>query len=546
MTSTPEDSPPISPACGRPRHDRGASVPEYVAILALIAAVCASIFVLALPDQTSFAICNTLQKINMMSGCARGKGPGGTTAQDPDEPRTACTKAVDSKYLEETFTIPTPWKGKSRTNSRGTVQLVQKIGADGKVSWEVNDFTWGEAGVHFDFESGKWLKFGIWGGGEFTNGNVYSFKDEAEARKFFDDLVKHRIGNTAKFVVRTNPVTGGFSWLVGKIPWVGDKYEDWMGASEPDKEPSADYHEGGPTAGAKLDLTFGKFKDTTKTRGFIIDGTRTDHKTGERTTYYSLKGEGENSLVVDLGDVWKVLPKGTRDRVAAGAADALELFMTKADELLGGQGVVLLPEDRAQLKAQIKVSPSFGINVKVRTATSWSTTEDKDGKPLRMTKSTTTQYVLYTRLEGKAEVKGEGKVGGGKAKPGKIEPVGGKQWILASRRITTDKTLDLTDPTDAQALEKATNHSDIPGVDYFTRFFEDLDKYFDAGGGRQSRLVYDVTGDTGKADAKGEAKGKRKWGGFFESSREHEQSTLTKAEFYKPGQGWVEWKRCLG
>ena len=42
------------------------------------------------------------------------------------------------------------------------------------------------------------------------------------------------------------------------------------------------------------------------------------------------------------------------------------------------------------------------------------------------------------------------------------------------------------------------------------------------------------------------AGGKSKFGGLFESSTEHQVNTLTGAQYYKPGEGWVPWRRCLG
>ncbi|MFB4300715.1 hypothetical protein [Actinomadura sp. NTSP31] len=503
--------------------DRGASVPEYAGILALVAALCASLFVLGIPGRTSDAVCRALHRMHLGDACAGGGGRGGRT--DPDEPTTACTTGIETKYLEETVTIPA--RINVRTNSRGTVQLTRRVGPDGKSTWEVTDFTWGEgaaASPDLDFGFGK---FGIWGGGQFTNGTVYSFDGEKEAKKFFDDLVDHRIGNTAKFVVRTNPVTGGLSWLVGKAPWVGKYYDRWIGGSEPEKEPSADYQEGGPTGGFKGELNLWKVKLPFKARGWLIDGTRTDRKTGERTTYYTEKGEAEIGLLVDLGDIWKALPKGTRERAAAGAADALTLAVNEIGKRAGAKGIELTPAETEKIKGQIRVDPNVGLNVKHRGQTTWAYTEDKDGNPLGLTKTSNSQNVIYFRADGKAKGSLEGDKG---------ELTAGGQWILSSERTVTDKTLDYSDPQDRQAMEDYQRTGDDGA----------LDDYFDGGGGRMSRLTYDVTGDTGKLDAKGETAGKRKLGGLFETSSEHQANTLTGAQYYKPGEGWVPWKRCLG
>lgn len=493
--------------------DRGASVPEYVGIVALVAAVCASLFVLGVPGRTSDAVCRALHTMRLTGACsATGTAAG---KADPDEPRTACTTGIESRYLEETVTIPT--RLNVRSNSRNTVQIERKVGSNGKPSWEVSDFTWGEGGLaspDFKFSFGK---LGIWGGGQFTNGDVYSFDNEQDAKKFFDDLVDHRIGNTAKFVVRTNPITSGFSWLAGKTPFVGKYYDRWIGGSEPDKEPSADFQEGGITGGFKGELNLWKLKLPAKARGWLIDGTRTDRKTGQRTTYFTEKGEAEVGVLVNLGDVWKKLPKGARERAAAGAADALALAVNEISERLGAKGIELTPTETEKIKGRIQLNPNAGLNFKRRTQTTWAYTEDKDGNMLGLTKTSNTQDVLYFRADGKL---------GGSVGSDKGEVIAGKQWLLLSERNVTEKALDYADPQDRKALEEYRQTGDDAA----------LDRYFTAGGGRMSRLTYDVTGDTDKLDANS--------GALFEGSGEHQINTLTGAQYYKAGQGWVPWKRC--
>ncbi|QKW34171.1 hypothetical protein HUT06_09165 [Actinomadura sp. NAK00032] len=495
--------------------DRGASVTEYVGILALVAAVCASLLTFGVPGRTSGAVCRALHTMHLTGACSGTATAAGKP--DPDEPRTACSTGIETKYLEETVTIPT--RINVRTNSRNTLQLDHRVGANGKSTWEVSDFTWGEGGIaspDFDFKFGK---FGIWGGGQLTNGDVYSFDNEKEARKFFDDLVDHRIGNTAKFVVRTNPLTSGFSWLVGKTPVVGKYYDRWIGGSEPDRKPSADYREGGLTGGFKSELNLWKVKMPAKARGWLIDGTRTDRKTGQRTTYYTEKGEAEAGVLVNLGDVWKRLPKGARERAAAGAADALALAMAEISKRIGAKGIELTPAQTEKIKAKIQLNPNAGLNFKRRAQTTWAYTEDKDGTMLSLTKTSNTQDILYFRADGKLS-------GGVDSEKGAV--IGGKQWLLYSERTVTDKTLDYADPQDRKALEDYGETGDDAA----------LDRYFTGGGGRMSRLTYDVTGDTDKLDVN--------WGGLFEGSGEHQINTLTGAQFYKAGQGWVPWTRCLG
>ncbi|WP_329519610.1 hypothetical protein [Spirillospora sp. NBC_01491] len=480
------------------------------------------------------AICRLLEVGGLDAVCDAGTGPSRPSGavRDPDEPITPCVAGMESAYLEETLTVPTK-RIDVRTNSRGTVQLIEKVGPDGRRFWDVMDFTWGEAGVSSPEIGDSKFKYGVWGGLDVTNGKGYRFTDEAAARAFLKDLTGHRIGNAAKFTVRTNPITGGLSWLLGKIPKVGKAYDRWIGGSEPDGEAAIDYVDGGITGGGKGELDLGPVKFPFKGRGWWVQGTQNDRESGQKTTYVTQRGEAEIGVSIDLASIWRGLPKGVEERAAAGMDDALDLAMTLIVKRLGqelGDGFVMPPRQRAEIKKAIRVNPSGGLNYKHRGGATASFTVDRQGRPVRLVRTSYGQDVVYFRADGKAKVDGEGV---------RAEATAGRQWIIHAQRTQTDRALSYSDPADRKVIEEYGRTGDE----------RMLDAYFAVGGGTMSRLTYDNTGETEKEEAKGgtkgAAKGKRRSHlGVYEVAREREKHTVQSAEYYKPDRGWVPWTRC--
>ncbi|WP_019634350.1 hypothetical protein [Actinomadura atramentaria] len=516
-------------------QDRGEGALPLVGILLLVAAVVVALMVVQpggrLVSAAETAICRVLHAGGAADRCDEPAVPPVPLGRDPDQPVQACNAGYESHYLEETVTIPFRYAD-ARTNSRGTLQITKRVGPDGVPFWEVGDFTWGELGAGEGIEKGGDIGFKaeLWAGAQITNGNVYRFGSESEAREFYDDLLKHRIGNAAKFTFRTNPVTGGLAWLGGKLPWVGDDIDRWMGGSEPDRDPASSYTEGGLTGGFKGEGSLEAVKVPFKGRGWLTVGSQTDHRTGQQTDYFTRRGEAEVAVQIDFSAIWDRLPAGMRQRAAAGMDDALEAAMALVERTLRakyGPEFHLDAGYRSQIKTQLKLRPSGGINYKHRGGTTYALTYDKNGDLIRMTKTENGQDVVYVRADGKFD--GKNDVGD------KAGATYGKQWILFGRRTITDKTLDLTDPDDLAALKR-----------FFTGLDGDaLDRYFQSGGGTMSRTVYDNDGDTGKLEGKGKAKGRKKdWGGVFELSEEDEKNVLRSAEYYKPGLGWIDWKPC--
>lgn len=503
-----------------------------MAVLLLVAIVMAVLLLAGLGGgvlrYVSAGICKVAGSGGLVVQCEPPGPPGGPRVVDPYAPDRPCLVHSDTHYLEETVTIPTK-RVDVRSGSRGTMQLNKFIGPDGRPYWEVADFTWGEGGVATpDLGSGP-LTVGAWGGLMVTNGRIYRFDDEDEARDFYRRLEEHRIGDDLKFTVRTNPITGGLVWLGTRLPGVGDDIDDWIGGSEPDRPPSAEYLEGGLTGGFKGEGALWKLKIPFKGRGWLIGGSRTDHRTGRTTTYFTERGEGEVAVQIDLSDIWRLLPKGARERAAAGMDDALEAALSLLEKQLGGRlgpDFRLPAGDRTQIKNAIKLNPSAGLNYKHRGGTTWAVTEDKDGDIVGLSKIDNSQDLLYLRVDGRLTGIGPG----GTAKAG-----AGGQWVLLARRTLTERSASYSDPDGRRTIDDflRTGNGRI------------LDGYFEQGGGQQSRIVFDVDGNTTKMDGKGSLEGrKRDYGGLFELGEEWETHSVKEAQYFRPGTGWVTWTGC--
>jgi hypothetical protein len=520
-----------APAC-RTGADRGEGTVSYLAVLLLCAAIIAAIVLGGIggriSDGISYGICKVLSVGGITGDCpapGTGRDPG-QAIPDPDEPTQPCLAQSESTYLEETVTIPTK-RIDVRTNSRGTLQLNKRVGPDGEPVWEVVDFTWQEGGVATPELGAGPVKGGLWGGLMGTNGKIYGgFRDEKEARKFFEDLKEHRIGSEVKFTVRTNPVSGGLVWLGTKLPWVGDDIDRYMGGSEPDRKPTAEYLEGGLTGGFKADIELSRVKIPLKGRGWLISGTQENKQNGERTTYVTQRGEFEAGVQIDVGDIVQRLPEPLRSRAKQGVADGVDAVMVLIEKQLTKNGLVMVPGQRAQIRAAVKLNPSIGLNYKHRGGTTWGITEDKNGKVVRVSQVQNGQDILYARVDGKAKADGDG---------GKAQGTLGAQWILFAQRTLTDKNLDHSKPADRAIIDQYLRDGDTDA----------LERAWDAGAGTMGRTTYDNTGDTAKLEAKGDTGGKPKtrWG-IFELGRETEKHNLQSAEYYKQGVGWVPWTKC--
>ncbi len=515
--------------------DRGEGAVGYLAVLLLIAAVLATLVLAGLGGRVGasleYAICRVLQAGGLVGHCEPPKPSDGRKAvPDPDAPQRPCLAHSESTYLEETLTIPTK-RVDVRSNSRGTLQLNKRVGPDGKPQWEVVDFTWGEGGVATPETGAGPVKGGVWGGATVTNGKVYGgFRDEREARKFFEDLKEHRIGSDVKFTLRTNPISGGFVWLGTKLPWVGDDVDRYMGGSEPDRKPVGEYMEGGLTGGAKADIELGRLKIPLKGRGWLVSGSQTDLRNGEKTTYYTQRGEFEAGIQIDVGDVIQKLPAPVRKRAQQGLEDGLDAVMDVIEARLRselGNGFVMLPEQRSQIRAQVRLNPSGGLNYKHRGGTTWGVTHDKDGKVVRVTQVKNGQDIVYFRADGKLRSTG----GSG----GKADGTAGKQWIIYAQRTLTEKALDHSRTEDRPVIDRYLRDGDTDAVE----------RAWDDGAGTMGTVTYDNTGDTGKLEGKG-ASGKKpkSWLGIFEVGRENEKHTMQSARYFKPGVGWVPWPSC--
>ncbi|XVQ12654.1 hypothetical protein ACQP1W_08890 [Spirillospora sp. CA-255316] len=517
------------------RRDGGEGPVGYLAAL-LLCGVLAGAFVLSglggqVIGNIGAAVCKVARSGGLVQRCAPPPDPGGNPqAQDPDLPVTPCLAYSDTTYLEETLTIPTK-RIDVRTNSRGTLQLNRLVGPDGRPTWQVVDFTWGEGGVATPEVGAGPVSGSVWGGVTVTNGKIYSgFRDEAEARRFFEDLTEHRIGNETKFTLRTNPLTGGFVWLGTKLPWVGDDFDRYMGGSEPDRRPTGEYLEGGVTGGFKVDIALSRVKIPLKGRGWSVNGSQTNLQNGEVTTYYNDRGEFEAAVQLDVGDIVRRLPPAVRRRAEQGLEDGLDAVMNAIETRLRGEygaQFSLLPEHRAQMKAAIKVNPSIGFNYKHRGGTTWAITEDAQGNIVRVSQTQNGQDIVYARVDGKVD--------GGNSAGDRGQATAGKQWILFAQRTLTQKDLDYSRSEDRAVIDRFLGDGDTGA----------LERAWENGVGTMGRTTYDNTGDTMKLEGKGASgnKPRTRWG-IFEIGHESETHRLQSAHFYKPGTGWVPWTAC--
>ncbi|MEW2352524.1 hypothetical protein [Spirillospora sp. NPDC029432] len=559
-------------------RDRGEGAFAYMAVLLLVAGIVGALFLTGVGGTVAggmqAAVCKVFHAAGLVKQCAPVAMPPsrpGRPIADPDEPTHACTIRNERRYLEETVTIPVRYVD-VRTNSRGTIVLTEKVQPDGTRVWEVEDFTWGEGAVatptirkstiDADAPGGpaesKGPDFGAWAGVSITNGKIYSFTNEKEARDFFNMLKDHRIGNPVKFSLRTNPLTGWAVWGAGKLPWVGDDIDRFMGGSEPDRKPSAEYLEGGLTAGFNGDLPLGDIVSAPfKGRGWLVNGQRKDTKSGNTTIYFQDRAEGELAVQIDMTSIWNRLPKGLRERASKGIDDALDAAIGAIEEQLKGEygrDVMMSPDQRDEIKKSISANPDVGINVKGRIGVRYELTLDKNGNPVGFKKIDHKQLIFYLRGGAKK---------GGTVGDERVTGGGNAQWSWVANRWETEKTLDLKNPDDRQAAERffGSNPGDFiaKSVNPFTRWSGrgGLDDYFANGGGTMARYTFDTDADSLKGTVNGERstttpkddtkskKSKRKYG-LLEIGDEDETNTLASAEYYKPGQGWVKWSRCTG
>jgi hypothetical protein len=560
------------------RLDRGTGAVDYLAVVVVIAAILAAIAVSGIAERVADGAEAAICRILIVAGIEPNtcqlppRTPGAHQAiSDPDEPTHSCVVRNERQYLEETVTFPVRYLD-VRTNSRGTVALKRGIEPGGKQISEVEDYTWGEGAaatpsirkstIDSDAPTGpqetRGPDFGAWGGISITNGKVYRFDDEKEARKFRDDLQDHRIGGPVKFTLRTNPLTGWAVWLAGKLPLVGDGIDEFMGGSEPDRKPSAEYLEGGLTGGFNGDLPLGNIAAAPfKGRGWLVDGQLKDNETGETTVYFRDSAEGEAGLQFDMANVWKKLPVGFRERVARGLDDDLDAVLAVIETQLKGEfgkDVAMSPDQRDELKKALKINPDVGVNFKGRIGAQYALTQDKNGNPVKFTKTDWKQLIFYLRVGGKT---------GGTVRNEKLTGSGNAQWSPLAHRWETEKTLDLEDARDLQAAQDffGKDAGDLveKSVNPFTRWSGrgGLDEYFDQGGGTMARYTYFTDAASGKMTGNGERsttvpksdtkqkKTKRKYG-LLEIGAEEETNDLAAAEYFKPGQGWVRWRRCAG
>ncbi|MEU6039255.1 hypothetical protein ABZ801_28020 [Actinomadura sp. NPDC047616] len=519
------------------RRDAGEGPLSYLVVALLCAALALALVLSGIGGRVvssiAAAVCQIGESAGLVQDCRPPGGGGrGQAQRDPDEPATGCVPFMESHYLEETVGIPLRYVD-VRTNSRGTLQLIERVGPDGRRAWEVVDFTWGEGGVGTPdgLRAGP-AGGGVWGGLTITNGKVYGgFTSEKEAREFFDDLRDHRIGNEVKFTLRTNPLTGGFVWLGSRLPWVGDDIDRFMGGSEPDREPTEEYMDGGLTGGfrADLDVSAGpaQLKLPFKGRGWLLTGSRVNNTNGQTTHYFTQRGEFEAAVQVDVSRLVRTLPASVRRQVQQGLDEGVDVVLDMIERQLRGQygnGFVLLPEQRAQMRAQIKINPSVGFNYKHRGGTQWGVTYDRDGDIVGINQIQNGQDIVYVRVDGRTS--GQNGVGD----RGQLT-VGG-QWILFAQRTVTEKNLDYSSAEDRAVIDRYLRDGDTDAVE----------RAWEGGAGTMSRLTYDNTGDTTKLEGRGSTPRRRL--GFVEIGREAERHSLQSAHYYRKGQGWVPWQGC--
>ncbi|MEU6039248.1 hypothetical protein ABZ801_27985 [Actinomadura sp. NPDC047616] len=415
-------------------------------------------------------------------------------------------------YKDLTVVVPVRY-----VNARGSIRVfyaMAKIVTPGKPDrWTVAVGAFGEAGVQAPD-----LKFlsGLWAGGNVTGMQFYSFDNEQEARDFPQRYAEER----AKQALRHHPLVAPLL----NVPFLGDKLKDLLGGQGL-PEPDRDSVEAGPAGGLNPKLKLGGLDASAATRLWSLSGVQRD-KDGNWILNMRDRVLSDPTLTFDLSK----LPKQVTQRGAEAVLKELEL----AGKAKLGPEFQIPDKLRDYINRSLAKGVKIGATVELIGQNEYQFMLDSSGKPVKFTRNLTTSWTL----RGRGNVTLDGK--------GKVEVPVTRQIPLDGGRQVSTSSLDLSDPTHRNAaialfasgmLTKQSGAGSVSAQ--FTPAGAIMDNLLRTRG-TMTRLTYDegVSGLSAGLENLG------KTGGAIRYDGENSQTTLTKAEIWQDGMGWVPWDDC--
>ncbi|GAA2075578.1 hypothetical protein [Actinomadura alba] len=517
----------------RLNDDRGAAALDYLGVLALVAAVAGALFLAPIPDdiadETRNQICRVLRAGGAVDECDKARTPPVApvvpqpVAVDPDIPTGACLTSIDNEYLEPSATLGIKRRLEAMADGGSQITVRHNKRADGSDQWQVWDMGWSDGGANASIDKigPVEVNAGIWATIEGTDTEIYNFGSEKEARAFREQLRDYRIGGAngwAKVAIRTLPPSGLITRMIGGLPVIGDPFEEFMGAKEPDRKPSQEMVDGGLWAGFYNDIGLGKLpfsivgRDWATASGGVIK----DNENGDTTYYLQASNQIMESVELDFEKVLKQLKLDRR--IPADLSKAIAELQRRAVQL-GGMPVTIPPN----LQRVLASDSGAGVGGRHTASRMYGYTIDKNGKPKSFSILNDNQLSWHWR--------GDAKLG-----PDALKVAGWYQDSLGGGRWRTTKELDLTNPLDKRVFDGAVQtlaQTPNGAIDAASL----LDQMWDAGAGKMSRVNYDYQARTAQPSLS------TPLGGLaFEWERN--KSNATSAEYFKPGVGWLPWKGC--
>jgi hypothetical protein len=542
--------------------DRGTGALDYIAAIALVAAVAGVLVVSPIPSdiarRAKIEICKVVHWPRASDECETASTPvPQPVAVDPDIPAGQCLTSIENEYLEPGATVGVAKKALNVMQDGGSqVTLRKYIQPDGTPAWEVWDMGWSDAGALAGINGKKKLmnrefqgSAGAWATLEGTNAEIYEFTNEKEALAFQKQQRDYRIGDPAswaKVAVRTLPISGGFTRLLGGLPVVGDSIEDFMGGREPERKPDQEYYDGGLWLGAFNDVGPAGLPASLVGRDWATasGGLWQYNKSGDKTLYFQASNQVMESVEFDLeptlkalkldkkvgADVVKGLQAAQGQVVAglvaqyvklygkAGAAQFEQKVNAKFASALGKLKNVPPP-----LLRGLATDSGAGIGGRATNSVWYGFTYDKNNKLKSFTEVDDEQLSWHYRVDAG------------------VGPVSAwYQSSLTGERTRDTKTVDLTDPQQKAAFDaemKKLGQGPIRMVEGFNG----LKDMFDRGVGTMAKTTYDYDVQTLVPSANVDLYAV---GAGLSVEWEKNHSELTGGQYWKPGVGWLPWKQC--
>jgi hypothetical protein len=540
--------------------ERGAGAIEYIIALLLIAAVTGAIVASPVAGQvkryTLAALCRVGEAGGLGKCASLGPPPTSVTQPvvvDPDIPTGTCLASIDNEYLQPGFNVGV-WRNSLSFLQDGGSQITLRkyILPNGTPRWEVWDMGWSDAGVLAQLRSSRRLagSAGVWASLAGTNTKIYEFDNEQDALAFQRQQRDYRIGSSpgswARVAIRTLPVTGAITRLLGALPWVGDDIEDFMGGREPDRRPNQEYYDGGLWLGGFNDVgpSFLPVSLVGRDWATASAGYWKYNDSGDKTFYVQASNQLMESVEFDLEPIFKALKldkkagadvtKGleeaqkkvvaglvaqyVRKNGSAGAAD----FERRLNARFTA-GLARLRRLPAPLLRGLATDSGAGIGGRATHSVWYGITYDKNNNLKSFTEVDDQQLSWHYRVDAEA----------GAVSAWYQESLGGE-------RTRTTKTVDLTDPAQRAALQAELAKLGQGPVG-MVQGFTGLSDLFDRGVGTMARTTYDYDVRTVLPSASLDA---FIAGAGLSFEWEENHSRLTEGQYWKPGVGWVPWNQC--